>query len=140
MASFAVLGDDNPRWRPDSFGYRRWGTEVGIHFPVVKLLDYTARRQELEESPNPFATIVLAHLDTLETRQDQHERKNRKFGLVKGLYERGWAADDVRRLFGVIDWMMDLPKPLAVSFWHEIKQYEEENAMPFMTTPERLGR
>ena len=29
VASFAVLGDDNPHWRPEGFGYRRWGTEMG---------------------------------------------------------------------------------------------------------------
>ena len=33
-----------------------------------------------------------------------------KIQLIKGLYERGWAADEVRRLFRVIDWMMDLPE------------------------------
>ena len=64
VASFAVLGDDNPRWRPHSFGYRRWGSEVGFRFPIVKLLDYAERRAELEASSNPFATVVLAHLDT----------------------------------------------------------------------------
>ena len=60
--------------------------------------------------------------------------------MIKGLYERGWTAADVRHLFRVIDWMMDLPKPLEVSFWQQIKQYEEEKHMPFMTTPERIGR
>ena len=69
VASFGILADGNPRWRPDSFGYRRWGTEVGIKYPVVKLLDFAARRPELECSPSPFATIVLAHLDTLETQR-----------------------------------------------------------------------
>ena len=63
-----------------------------------------------------------------------------KIKLIKGLYERGWAADEVRHLFRVIDWMMNLPKPLEVDFWHQIKQYEEEKHMPFMTTPERIGR
>jgi hypothetical protein len=53
----------------------------------------------LEQSPNPFATVVLAHLDSLETRQDLNERKNRKFRLVKGLLERGWDAKQVRQLF-----------------------------------------
>ena len=101
MASFAVLGDDNPRWRPQSFGYRRWGMEVGFRFPIVKLLDYAARRSELEESSNPFATVVLAHLDTQETRQDQGERKDRKFGLIKGLRERGWSETQIRQLFHV---------------------------------------
>ena len=85
VVSFAVLGDDNPAWRPQSYSYQRWGTEVGFRFPVVKLLDYAARRQELEASDNPFATVVLAHLDTQETRQRLGERKDRKFALVRRL-------------------------------------------------------
>jgi hypothetical protein len=140
VVSLAVLGDDNPRWRPDRFGYSRWGLHAGIRFPVVKLLDYAEQWEKLQESSNPFAMVVLAHLRTLQTRQDQGERYGSKIRLIKGLYERGWAADDVRRLFRVIDWMMDLPKPLEVSFWQQIKQYEEEKQMPFMTTPERIGR
>jgi hypothetical protein len=140
VASFAVLGDDNPGWRPDSFGYQRWGAEVGFRYPIVKLLDYAARRSELEESSNPFATVVLAHLDTQETRQDQGERKDRKFRLIKRLRQRGWNESQVRQLFKLIDWMMELPSPLAYEFWKELKQYEEKEHMPFITTPERFGR
>ena len=88
VASFAVLGDDDPGWRPRSFGYRRWGTEAGLRFPIVKLLDYAARRAELEESSNPFAMVVLAHLDTQATHEDQGERKDRKFRIVKRLRQR----------------------------------------------------
>ncbi len=140
VASFAVLGDDNPRWRPNSFGYQRWGVEVGFRFPIVKLLDYAARRSELEESSNPFATVVLADLDTQETRQDQGERKDRKFRLIKRLRERGWSETQVRQLFKLIDWMMELPEPLAGEFWKQLKQHEEKEHMPFITTPERYGR
>jgi len=46
-----------------------------------------------------FATVILAHLDTQETRQDQVERKDRKFRLVKRLRERGWDQTQVRELF-----------------------------------------
>ena len=140
VASFAVLGDDNPCWRPDCFVYRRWGTEAGLRFPVVKLLDYAARRAELEQSDNPFATVVLAHLDTQETRQDLGERKDRKFSLVKRLRREGWSEKQVRQLFLLIDWMMDLPDPLADEFWKELKQHEEKEHMPFVSTPERFGR
>ena len=70
VASLAVLGDDNPRWRPDCFGYSRWGLHAGIRFPVVKLLDYTEHGERLQESRNPFAMVVLAHLATRQTRQD----------------------------------------------------------------------
>ncbi len=118
MASFAVLGDDNPDWRPNSFGYRRWGVEVGFRFPMVKLLDFAARRSELEESSNPFATVVLAHLDTQQTRQDQSERKERKLRLIKRLRQRGWSETQVRQLFKLIDWLMELPEPLASEFWN----------------------
>ena len=92
VASIAVLGDDNPRWRPDRFGYRRWGVKAEFQFPVVKLLDYAAKRRELEQSTNLFATVVLAHLDTLETRQDPGERKDRKFRLIKGLSDEAGAT------------------------------------------------
>ena len=140
VASIAVLGDDNPRWRPDRFGYHRWGVHAALQFPVVKLLDYAAKRRQLEESANPFATVVLAHLDTLETRQDHGERKERKFRLIKGLFERGWSEKRIRQLFRLIDWMMALPKPLEHAFWDQVKQFKEEKHMPFITTPERYGR
>ena len=137
--SLAVLGDDNPRWRPDNFGYRRWGFEARVQFPIVKLLDYAERRQQLEESPNLFATVVLAHLDTLETRGDPGERKDRKFRLIKGLYQRGLHAEQVRQLFQLIDWMMDLPEPLEITFLNELTRFEKERFMPYVTTLERLG-
>ena len=76
-------------WRPDRFGYGRWGCEVGIRFPVVKLLDYAADVPGLEANPNPFAAVVLAHLKTRETRQDPEARCVWKIRLIKGLYERG---------------------------------------------------
>jgi hypothetical protein len=39
----------------------------------------------------------------------------------------------------LIDWMMELPPPLADEFWNELKQYEEKERVPFITTPERYG-
>jgi hypothetical protein len=69
------------------------------------MADYdAARRAELEASSNPFATVVLAHLDTQETHQNQGERKDRKFRLIKRLRERGWSENQVRQLFKLIDW------------------------------------
>ncbi len=123
MASFGVLGDDSPDWRPAHFGYRRWGTEAELRFPIVKLLDYAARRPELEKSPNPFAAVVLAHLDTQETRQDYGERKKRKYRLAKNLLERGWDAKRTRQLFRLIDWLVELPTDLKIEFRDEITCY-----------------
>jgi hypothetical protein len=93
----------------------------------------------LEANPNPFATVVLAHLKTRETRQDPDARRAWKIRLVKGLYERGLDAQDVRRLFRFIDWMMDLPAALERLFEQELYQYEEAKRMPYITSVERSG-
>jgi hypothetical protein len=139
VASFAVLGDDNPHWLPESYSYRRWGVEAGLRFPTVKLLKYAARRTELEASDNPFASVVMAHLDTQETRQDMGQRKARKFGLVKRLLERGWDAEKVRQLFRLVDWLIELPKSLGKEYWQQVTRYQKEKHMPYITTPEQIG-
>ena len=60
VISFAVLGDDNPNWRPDRFTSERWGFRMEMKFPIVKLLDYAERASErLEQHANVFALIVL---------------------------------------------------------------------------------
>jgi hypothetical protein len=139
VISLGILADDDPDWRPTHYGYGRWGFRTGTEFPALKLLDYAPHWQALEADPNPFAVFVLAHLKTLETRQDPPSRQLWKVRLVKGLYERGLSAEDVRQLFVFIDWIMDLPPVLDQLFWQEIERYEEEKRMPFITTPERIG-
>jgi hypothetical protein len=62
VASFAILGDDRPAWRPDRFGYELWGTKVGIEFATAKLLNYAGDDAALESDSNLFAPVVLAHL------------------------------------------------------------------------------
>jgi hypothetical protein len=139
VVSLAVLADDDPGWRPGGYSYGRWGFYTGIWFPVVKLLDYARDEAALERAANPFATVVLAHLKTLQTRQAPEDRRAWKVRLVKGLYDRGLSAEDVRQLFRFIDWIMDLPAGLGRLFWEEIARYEEDKRMPFITTPERLA-
>ena len=112
VISLAILIDDDPAWRPSRYEYGRWGFRTGMEFPIVKLLDYAPKYQELEADPNPFAVVVLAHLKALETRRSPADRHAWKVRLVKGLYDRGMDPEDVRRLFDFIDWVMDLPEPL----------------------------
>jgi hypothetical protein len=137
--SLAVLADENDTWRPHSYRDELWGWSLRMTFPVVKLLDYADREAELEADTNPFARVVLAHLKAQQTRRAPDARRLWKFRLVRGLYERGFKAEDVRQLFRLIDWMMELPPALDSLFWEEIQNYQEERTMPFVTTPERYG-
>lgn len=139
VASLAVLGDARPEWRPGSFEYELWGSRTGLWFPVVKLLDYGCRWEELEESANPFAVLVRAHLKTLATQRSPQERLEWKVRVVRDLYERGYSRDDILELFRVIDWMMALPAELTTRFEQSMQELEKEREMPYVTSIERLG-
>ncbi len=112
VISLAVLGDEDPTWRPDQFGYGVFGCSVGIRFPIVKLLDYRSDVEQLETAQNPFASVVLAHLKTQDTRADPAGRRTWKLRLIKSLYDRGLAGAQVRLLFKFLDWTLVLPEEL----------------------------
>jgi hypothetical protein len=139
VVSLAVLGDDQVNWRPSRYRHELFGCEVTFRFPIVKLLDYASRTEELERSANPFATLVLAHLKSQETKGDVSSRYIWKFRLVKGLYEKGWDKDRVRSLFRFIDWLLDLPPELDQQLSEELSRFEEEKQMPYVTSIERLA-
>jgi hypothetical protein len=138
VVSVAVLGDEQSSWRPQEYHYGRWGCEMRLRFPILKLLDYAW--ETLEASDNPFALVVMAHRKTQETTQDAAKRKDWKSRLCKSLYERGYNRQNVVELFRVLDWMMQLPEPLALAFQDDILQFEEEKKMPYMTSFERIGQ
>ena len=139
VVSLAVLGDEQRSWRPQHFGYRLWGCSMRLEFPIVKLLDYGDRVAELEAERNPFAAVVVAHLKTVETRHRPAERRDWKVRLVKSLFDRGLSAEEIRQLFRLIDWMMDLPREFAEEFQEQIHRFEEERQMPYVTSIERMA-
>jgi hypothetical protein len=99
VASLAILGDERSSWRPDRYQSQLWGCAVDFRFPVVKLVDYRRNWHALEESRNPFAVVVMAHLKAQETRRDGQQRKLWKFILTKRLYEQGYERQDVLNLY-----------------------------------------
>ena len=139
ILSLAVLADDNPSWRPHQFQATLWGCRASLEFPAVKLLDFAARADELEQASNVFGIVLATHLRSQETRSKPSERCHWKIHLVKGLYGRGFSPEQVRELFTIIDWMLELPKELEREFWSDVAKFEEEKKMPYVSTPERIG-
>jgi predicted transposase YdaD len=140
VVTLAVLADDQESYRPRSFEMGRWGCRHRMEFPSVKLLDYRDRMEELETSRNPFAVVVLAHLRHLETKTDKNAKLFWKSTLVKSLDEKGFTKDDRNNLYIFIDWLMALPEELEIEFNEDMKRYEEEKNMAYVTSAERLGR
>ena len=138
--SLAILGDDDRNWRPDRYVDALWGCRVELQFPTVKLLDFMDRIDELEQSSNLAALVIAAHLKTVATRGNSEQRLTYKTQLVRNLFERGLSADEVRRLFKFIDWLMKLPRDLTIKFRTEVDALQQEKAVPYVSSFEQLAR
>ena len=144
-----MLGDEQGGGRPEQFDREELGCDNYFRFPMVKLLDYRERQAELEASENPFALVVLAHLAAQDTRhdalrrrvrKDALRRRVRKWALTRRLYKRGYTREEMLRLYRFIDWLLELPGNLAIEFWRDMRTYEEEQTVVFVTYAERVGR
>lgn len=139
VASFAVLADDDPRWKPDGFSFEALGLTHSVQFGIAKLLDHEQRLEQLQEDANPFALVTAAHLLTRRTRGDAERRYEAKLRLIRLLYRQGWARQQVLDLFAVLDWMMRLPATLQQRLWQDVDAMDEEKRMAYVTTWEQRG-
>ncbi|OLP18687.1 hypothetical protein BST81_09190 [Leptolyngbya sp. 'hensonii'] len=137
--SLAILCDRRTDWRPERYEFTYPLTHLCFEFGMVKLLDYQTRWPELEASQNPFATVVMAHLKAQETKRNATARQQWKLSLIRRLYEAGYDRREVLNLFKFIDWVMILPEGLKQGFWLELKAYEEERQVPYITSVEEIG-
>lgn len=83
--------------------------------------------------------MVLAHVTALEMAHDAEARQAAEVRMVKGLYRRGFSGEQIRQLYRIKEGMMDLPAQLAELAWKEIRDFEMEKNMPFITAAERYG-
>jgi hypothetical protein len=139
VVSLAILGDERVNWRPNRYEFKFGGYELMLKFPMVKLLDYESRWEDLVLSTNPFAMIVMAHLKTKATTANPEQRAESKWLLVRGLYDRGLEREQIIKLFQIIDRMMTLPNPLQQSLDFKIQKFEEERTMPLLSNMELRG-
>ena len=133
----------NPRkTRPTKSGLSKnlFGCSVEFRYPLIKLLDFADDIAGLERSQNIFATMVLAHVMTTKTADAPVDRQHWKIRLMRSLYERGKSSDEIRQMFRVVDWMMDLPPALELQFKAVLEQIEVEKKMPYVTSVERLAK
>jgi hypothetical protein len=137
--SLAILCDGKRDWRPSAYSLTTPGSALQFDFTAVKLMDYETQWSQLEQSRNPFAVVVMSHLKTRETKDNAIDRKAWKITLIKRLYELDYNRSDILNLFQFVDWVMILPEGLKQTFWEELRTYEEERKMPYITSVEEIG-
>ena len=91
--SCAILTDSNKHFRPSFHEVKVHQSKLRLDFPLCKLIDFEKEREKLENSSNPFATIILHHLDALAAKkQEPAQRLQVKLSLTKKLYEKGFKT------------------------------------------------
>lgn len=138
IASLAILIDSKPEWRPGFYKEELWGSSIEMRFPIIKLIDYQSRIKELEASTNPFASVILAQLATLE-KQSPEAKLTSKINLIKWLYTRSWKREDILTLLAFMDWVFALPEELELKCKEAIAIFEEELHVDYITSFERMG-
>ena len=138
VISLAVLTDTHKNFRPSQFSFELAGCEIQFKFPMVKLLDWQDRLDELHHSDNVFALIVAAQLHAKLLKKPQ-QKLGAKKQLIRLLYQKGYTQQQLLELFRLIDWMMTLPHNLDIEFKILVDQIEEEQQMAYVTSVERIA-
>jgi len=139
VISVVLLTDDDPKFRENVYEISQLGFQLYFKFPMVKLLDYRDKWEELEHDPNPFAIVTMAFLKTLETQGNDQERYQWKKQFLLELYRRGMSREMILALYEFLDIVMALPEVKNDELHEEIKQTTEESKMSILTTAERVG-
>ncbi len=140
VESFAILSDPDPNFRPDHYLRQGKRKRLLFEFEMVKLLDYRQQLERLEQDDNPFALVVMAHLEAQRLKNSPLELKEVKFRLLKLLFSRGYSRQYVLQLFTSIDWLMLLPAPLEAELQVSVSEYTREVKMPLVNRLELYFR
>lgn len=139
VVSVAILADDDPHWRPSSYERSTYYNQLRFDFTSIKLLDYAKDQALLQQSNNPFAIVIWAYIQALQTRAQNEQRLQSKLAVTRALYEHGFNKTYILQLFRFIDWVMELPAPLALEYKTALEILEEEKKMQYITSIERMG-
>ncbi len=97
VTTFVIYTDSNKKFKPDSYRYECLGTEVTFKFNTYKIIEQD--EAALEESQNPFATVVLTVLLALKAgKLSDEDLFNLKFTLAKNLLLKKFPKKKINNL------------------------------------------
>jgi len=119
VVSMAILTGKERGRGEGIYELEAYGSGVEFRYLFFRLMDYD--REKLENDLNPIATVVLASQERERAKQ-RNEMFNAKLYLIRKLYDRGYGRDEIRGLFGFIDWVLQLSEEEEKIVWEEIKE------------------
>jgi hypothetical protein len=138
VISCGILADEQENWCPNQFQIGMAGSYLKSEFLVIKILNYHARSEELENSKHVFACVIYSQLKAIENKfKPDQERKRIKFILTKRLYYKGFSKEQIINLYRFIDWLIGLPEHFEIEYDNDIDTLEDLNIMTYISSRER---
>ena len=129
VSAIAIFTGMGGQKMPDRYMYQYKRTRVLYEYQTLSILDFTDN--ELKESNNPFALVVLAAKTALlEGRIPERELLERKLLIAKELLKRGYTKHKVRAIMSFLESYVLFEDPeMNRIFREEIRSYDKSNAM-----------
>ncbi len=136
--SIALLTDSDPTWRPNTYHWQLYHSEKLFRFHTIKLLDY--RQAPAKQAQHHlFKALAYAHFQAKACPNDDTQRYQGKFSLIRYILACGLQSNELRQLMRFIDWAMALPLALEKKLCHQLSKFEPEEQMQYVTSWERMG-
>lgn len=106
ITSLAIFTDEDDRYHPDRYEYNCFGTSLLFRFNTYKVK--AQDKALLEQSNNPFATVILTVLNAIERKGGRPEQLlESSLELVRRLYEKQLPKEKIARLLLFISSYVD---------------------------------
>ena len=107
VVALAILTDSNKNYRPSCYERSFFGTTLKYVFNTCKIIDYADK--DLENSSNPFATLLLAAKKALRAEKgDDWKRKRFKMSLIRLMLKKKHVREEIEALFYFVDWVVQI--------------------------------
>ncbi len=126
---------------PPPFIMENAGSKLIFEYNVINLLDYKNRIEDLQQSTNIFARVVLIQLKFWEIKRKNPQAKlDVKLMLARELLYSKYSKEQIRSLFYFLDMLVSLPTNLLIEYNKQIVKLEKEHNMgECMSSLETLG-
>ena len=125
--AIAIFTDSNKKFKPSLYEYDYLGTKNTFQFNTYKIVEQ--EEKALEESKNPFATLILIVLLALKSgKLVDNELFKLKFSLAKKLLEQKFPKQKIRGLMNFLKFYIHFADPkYNLNFDKTIEQITENN-------------
>ena len=101
VTTLVILTDPDPRYNPSEFKYSVVDSNLLYQYRTYKVIEQS--QSELEQSDNPFASVILTTLTALKmNKMDDIGGLELKTALVRKLLQKGFPKSTIRSLLNFV--------------------------------------